>query len=44
MRKASALLVALLLAGCSQQPKYVQPGLPTAPEFPGDGWANSAKM
>ena len=42
MRKASALLIALLLAGCSQQPKYVQPGLPTAPEFPGDGWANSA--
>ena len=42
MRKGSALLVALLLAGCSQQPKYVQPGLPTAPEFPGDGWAGSA--
>jgi multidrug efflux system outer membrane protein len=34
MRKHSALLVALLLAGCSQQPKYVQPGLPTAPQYP----------
>jgi len=29
-----ALILALLLAGCSQQPKYVRPGLPTAPEYP----------
>ena len=35
MRKSSTLLVAALLAGCSQQPKYVQPGLPTAPAFVG---------
>jgi multidrug efflux system outer membrane protein len=42
MLKRPALLLALLLAGCSQQPKYVQPGLPTAPQFPADGWAASA--
>jgi multidrug efflux system outer membrane protein len=29
-----ALTAALLLAGCSQQVKYVQPGLPTAPDYP----------
>jgi multidrug efflux system outer membrane protein len=34
MRKRSALLLGLLLAGCSQQPKYVQPALPTAPNIP----------
>lgn len=34
MRKRSALLLAALLSGCSQQPKYVQPGLPTAPQYP----------
>ena len=33
MPKRSALL-ALLLAGCSMQPKYVQPALPTAPQYP----------
>lgn len=42
MPKRYALLVALLLAGCSQQPKYVQPGLPTAPQYSADGWAASA--
>ena len=26
--------LALLLAGCSMQPKYVQPALPTAPQYP----------
>jgi len=36
MPRSSALLVALLLAGCSQQPKYVQPGLPTAPDYAAD--------
>ena len=35
MRKTLPLLVAALLAGCSQNPKYVQPGLPTAPEYTG---------
>jgi multidrug efflux system outer membrane protein len=34
MRKFAALLTLALLASCSQQPKYVQPALPTAPEFP----------
>jgi multidrug efflux system outer membrane protein len=34
MLKRSVLLAALLLAGCSQQPKYVQPALPTAPDYP----------
>jgi len=34
MPKRSALLVGLLLAGCSMQPKYVQPALPTAPQYP----------
>jgi len=34
MRNRAALLTGLLLAGCSMQPKYVQPGLPTAPSFP----------
>ena len=42
MLKRSALLLSLLLAGCSQQPKYVQPGLPTAPEYPADAWPASA--
>jgi len=37
MPKRSALLTALLLAGCSMQPKYVQPGLPTAPQYPSYG-------
>ncbi|HEX8258512.1 MAG TPA: efflux transporter outer membrane subunit [Allosphingosinicella sp.] len=36
------LLAALLLAGCSQQPKYVQPGLPTAPQYPADAWPVTA--
>jgi multidrug efflux system outer membrane protein len=39
MHKRIAVIAALLLAGCSQQPKYVQPGLPTAPEYPADAWA-----
>jgi len=34
MPKRSALFAALLLAGCSMQPKYVQPALPTAPQYP----------
>jgi multidrug efflux system outer membrane protein len=34
MRRFAALLTVALLAACSQQPKYVQPALPTAPEFP----------
>jgi multidrug efflux system outer membrane protein len=42
MLKRSALLAALMLAGCSQQPKYVQPGLPTAPENPTDVWPATA--
>ena len=42
MLKRSALLLALMLAGCSQQLKYVQPALPTAPQFPAEGWAASA--
>jgi multidrug efflux system outer membrane protein len=42
MPKRSALLLALLLAGCSQQLKYVQPALPTAPQYSVDGWAASA--
>ncbi len=36
MRKTLPLLAAALLAGCSQNPKYVQPGLPTAPTYTGD--------
>ena len=35
MRNTFPLLVAALLAGCSQNPKYVQPGLPTAPAYTG---------
>jgi multidrug efflux system outer membrane protein len=35
-------MVVLLLAGCSQQPRYVQPALPTAPEYPADAWPASA--
>lgn len=42
MHKRSALLAALLLAGCSQQVKYVQPGLPTAPAYPADAFPASA--
>ncbi|HEX8449287.1 MAG TPA: efflux transporter outer membrane subunit [Allosphingosinicella sp.] len=42
MRKRTAFLAALLLAGCSQQPKYVQPALPTAPEYPAQSWAATA--
>jgi multidrug efflux system outer membrane protein len=42
MRKRTALVAALLLAGCSQQPKYVQPALSTAPEYPADAWAATA--
>src|SRR5688572_5085939 len=42
MRKRSALIVALLLAGCSQQPKYLQPGLPTAPQYPAYAGAATA--
>ena len=34
MPKRSTFLLALLLAGCSMQPKYVQPALPTAPQYP----------
>ncbi|HMI41132.1 MAG TPA: efflux transporter outer membrane subunit [Sphingomicrobium sp.] len=34
MPNRTAALAALLLAGCSMQPKYVQPGLPTAPQYP----------
>ncbi|MES2904392.1 MAG: efflux transporter outer membrane subunit [Pseudomonadota bacterium] len=33
MRKSVPLIVAALLAGCSQNPKYIQPGLPTAPVY-----------
>lgn len=42
MRKRTALIAALLLAGCFQQPKYVQPELPTAPEYPAGAWAATA--
>ena len=35
MRNLSLPIAAALLAGCSMQPKYVQPGLPTAPTFVG---------
>jgi multidrug efflux system outer membrane protein len=38
MRKAAVLLAVALLAACSQQVKYVQPGLPTAPEYPAGTW------
>ena len=38
----ATLLGALMLAGCSQQPKYAQPGLPTAPEYPADAWPATA--
>jgi multidrug efflux system outer membrane protein len=41
MRKFAAALVIALLAACSQQPKYVQPVLPTAPEFPAATWPQS---
>lgn len=37
MRKSIAVIVAPLLAGCSLQPPYVQPGLPTAPTYAGAG-------
>ena len=40
MPKRPTLLLALLLGGCSMQPKYVQPGLPTAPHYP--AYAGSA--
>jgi multidrug efflux system outer membrane protein len=36
MRRTCLTLALLLAAGCSQQPKYVQPHLPTAPAFPAD--------
>jgi multidrug efflux system outer membrane protein len=39
---AAAVLAGLLLAGCSQQSGYVQPSLPTAPEYPADAWAGTA--
>ncbi|HZG44701.1 MAG TPA: efflux transporter outer membrane subunit [Allosphingosinicella sp.] len=42
MREFAALLVVALLAACSQQPKYVQPALPTAPEFPAATFPQSA--
>ena len=42
MLKRSLLFTALLLAGCSQQPRYVQPAMPTAPDYPADAWAASA--
>jgi multidrug efflux system outer membrane protein len=42
MLKRSALFAALLLAGCSQQPKYVQPAAPVAPDYPATGWAGTA--
>ncbi len=35
MRNAFPLIAAALLAGCSQNPKYIQPGVPTAPAFTG---------
>jgi multidrug efflux system outer membrane protein len=42
MPKRPAALVALLLAGCSMQPKYVQPALPTAPVYPAYVYPGSA--
>ncbi|HZF44005.1 MAG TPA: efflux transporter outer membrane subunit [Sphingomonadaceae bacterium] len=42
MRRLAATLAALLLAGCSQQPKYVQPGMPVAPTFPTYSWSREA--
>jgi multidrug efflux system outer membrane protein len=42
MLKRSTLLLGLLLAGCSQQPKYVQPALPTAAEYSAGAWTASA--
>ncbi len=36
MRKFFAAIVAVSIAGCSLQPLYVQPMLPTAPQFAGD--------
>ena len=42
MLKRSALFAALLLAGCSQQPKYVQPAAPVAPDYSATGWAGTA--
>ena len=42
--RTATLLGALVLAGCSQKPKYVQPGLPTAPEYPADSWAATAGL
>ncbi len=41
MRSLAALTIAALLAGCSQQPKYVQPGLPTAPQYVGSAWTGT---
>ncbi len=35
MRSISIVLVATILAGCSQNPKYIQPELPTAPAYVG---------
>ena len=34
MSKRTAAFAALFLAGCSMQPKYVQPELPTSPQYP----------
>jgi multidrug efflux system outer membrane protein len=39
MRTSALLLLAALLAGCSMQPKYVQPALPVPPSWPvGDAY------
>lgn len=35
MRSFSTVLVATILAGCSQHPKYIKPELPTAPTYVG---------
>ena len=41
MRKLSALLAVLLVAGCSQQSKYVQPAMPVAPAYPVPSWQSA---
>jgi outer membrane protein, multidrug efflux system len=42
MPKRPAALVALILAGCSMQPKYVRPAEPTAPVYPAYVYPGSA--
>lgn len=42
MRRRIALIAGLLVAGCSQQPKYLRPDLPTAPAYAADAWPDSA--